>query len=718
MECRQDFLSTMRTWHPWCCSRPVSRRLRPALRRSCVYDDQLQNGFQDWSWATRDLHDSSTVHGGSSAISFEPDAWEAVYLHRDEAIDTIAYEALELWVHGGQEGGQEVKVAFLSENDVLVSVDLEEHLTGGAVAAGQWALARISFDDIGLSGVFNEVWFQDDTGGDQGTVFLDDIAVAERAGAVEPIEVTVVVDPDADRRPVNPRIYGVNRSSADDASELPFPVVRWGGNAATRYSWQDDVSNRASDWFFLNIPNRTDPATLPEGSQVDQFIDDARAAGSEVILTVPIIGWTPIDREPRWGFSIAKYGPQTNDECRESGYASWCNPDAGNGLDDPGGEPIVGNDPTDTSRAIGPGFVTDWMVHIAGRVGTAGAGGVRLFALDNEPMLWSSTHRDVHPSKLAYFEMWQRTESYAAAMKAEDADALVLGPVVWGWCAYYFSDADGCGNTGGTDYVAHGPFLEWYLDQAAAHEAASGVRLIDYLDIHYYPQASGVALSSNESAAVAARRLRSVKSLYDPGYVDESWIARPVRLIPEMREIVDAHHPGTRLAITEYSWGNDEGLTSALAQVEVLAIFGREGVDLATRWVEPRAGTRVEDAFAMFLDYDGAGSAVTGDSVRATSSDVDQVGAYGIRGADDTLYLVLVNKALQPADVELTVAGGLQHVIVLYGFGASSRLGPLGSITARPGAVTLQLPARSATLAVAEMDVRLPAPRRPSSRVR
>ena len=50
-------------------------------------------------------------------------------------------------------------------------------------------------------------------------------------------------------------------------------------------------------------------------------------------------------------------------------------------------------------------------------------------------------------------------------------------------------------------------------------------RTLDILDIHYYPQASGVT-SNKTDAATAALRLRSTRSLWDPTYTDESWIAQ------------------------------------------------------------------------------------------------------------------------------------------------------------------------------------------------
>ena len=67
-----------------------------------------------------------------------------------------------------------------------------------------------------------------------------------------------------------------------------------------------------------------------------------------------------------------------------------------------------------------------------GRYGTAASGGVLFYNLDNEPMLWNSTHRDVHPQPLSYDELRDRTYTYGAAIKAADPGAKTLGPVVVG----------------------------------------------------------------------------------------------------------------------------------------------------------------------------------------------------------------------------------------------------------------------------------------------
>jgi hypothetical protein len=540
-------------------------------------------------------------------------------------------------------------------------------------------------------------------------LFLLGLAAAPRVRAAD---VTVTVDPNADRRAISPLIYGVNFGSVAQANRLRWPVRRWGGNSVTRYSWELDTHNTASDWFFFNIVDGSS-TTLPNGSTADTFMSATRAAGGEVLLTVPTIGWTPKDRQKRWGYSIAKYGPQKDNECNTPNSMDWCTADAGNGVR-PDDSLILNNDPADTSTTIDPTYVTRWMQHIAAQFGTAGAGGVKLFALDNEPSLWSDTHRDVHPAKLTYDELWQRTRDYAAAIKAQDPAAKVFGPADWGWCAYFFSAADNCGP--GADRTAHGSLdlIDWYLKQAKDYaDAHGGLRLIDYLDIHYYPQASGVTLSDDESTATSALRLRTLKSLYDPAYVDESWIGGAgweggiVKLIPRMKAWIAARYPGTKLALTEYSWGNDAGASSTLAQAEALAIFGREGVDLATRWGAPDDNSKIEDAFLLYLNYNGAGGKVAGDTVRATTSNVDKVGSYAVRNGN-TLYVLLFNKDTAARTASVAVAGGLTQTAALYGFDGTNRLRALGSSTPAGGALNLTLAARSATLAVVTLGTATP----------
>ena len=675
-----------------------------------VYDNALAGGFQDWGWATRNLAATGDVHSAPAAISWEPDNWAGLYLHNDAGFDCADYLALRLWVKGVGGSGQQIDLAILLDNNALATVDLETYLPAGGISSSQWREAVLPFSALGLTDCsFNELVLQAGTAANQPEVRVDDIRFI--FDPTPPAAVTVAVDPALDRRAISDLVYGVNFATPAQLAAVGYTLNRWGGNRTTRYNWQLDVDNSANDWFFTNYTGSGNPPNLPAGSAADQFARDSRAGGAEVVLTLPTLGRVAgPDRERRWAFSEALYGAQVQTECTyfPAPPPDWCNADAGNGRCTLAANPlhcnaagnIVGNDPDDTTVAVQPSFITDWTAFMASRVGASSRGGVRYFALDNEPMLWNSTHRDVHPQPPTYAEVWNRGLAIAAAVKAQDPTAQILGPDTWGWCDLWTSAADAASGVwciDGPDRQAHGglPFVAWYLGQSCAHLAATGTRPVDYLDVHYYPQ-SGEAFGDE---AYAATRLQSIRELWDPSYTSSSWIADEVALIPRLRGWIDTYCPGTRLALTEYAWGDDAAPSGALAQAEVLAILGREGVDLATRWVVPAAGSKTEEAFRLFLDYDGAGAQALGDRVRAVSSDPAHVGAFAIRGHADELLLLLFNKDNAARDIQVSINATLAGNFALYRFTAATALGPAGSAAPAGGVLTLTLPARSATLA-------------------
>ena len=229
------------------------------------------------------------------------------------------------------------------------------------------------------------------------------------------------------QHPINPDIYGINFANDEllqFSKEIKLPFDRWGGNAVTRYNWKNDMSNHASDWFFENIAEENQhPEKLPDGSKTDTFIEKDRSIGARTMITLPLIGWTPKDREKRCGFSVKKYGPQQRTD-------QWA-PECGNGVHTDG-KPVTGNDPKDTSVPVNASFAKEWVQHLVKKYGKASAGGVRFYQMDNEYDLWHSTHRDVRPTAVGSDEILKLTEEYASAVKQVDPSAQILGLVGWG----------------------------------------------------------------------------------------------------------------------------------------------------------------------------------------------------------------------------------------------------------------------------------------------
>ncbi|MEO7062998.1 MAG: glycoside hydrolase family 44 protein [Dokdonella sp.] len=535
-------------------------------------------------------------------------------------------------------------------------------------------------------------------------------AVAPACAAAATIAVSV--DTSANVHPFSPLIFGVAYGNAARNAQIGYPLIRWGGNSATRYNWQVDVHSTAADYYYENIPGATDRTHMPPlGNEADAFVGAALAGGAQPLMTIPTIGWTPRADSPLnhpyfAGFSVAKYGAQQSTD-------PW-DPDAGNGLRTNNTE-ITGNDPLDTSTAVGPAFQKAWVAHLQSKFGGAANGGVKFYALDNEVMLWDSTHRDVHPNPTTFDETWNNAIAYGSAIKQQDASANVTGPVTWGYCDLFGSAKDNC--VDGPDRQAHGgmPFVAWYLQQVCANPLPGGAHVVDALDLHYYPQGANIALSDDDSSATAALRLRSLNELYNPGWVSESWIAdlgdadanhysKP-NLIPRARAWINQYCPGTKLAITEYNWGNDGTASGAVAQAELFGIFARDGVDMATRWIAPAANSLVERAFTLVLNYDGAGSKVQGNSVAATSANVDQLGAYAFTSGARTM-LLLTNKTASTQDAALSFAAAQGGAWKLFGFDASHAPHLLASGLINGKSLALSaLPAMSANLLVIDGDL-------------
>ena len=92
--------------------------------------------------------------------------------------------------------------------------------------------------------------------------------------------------------------------------------------------------------------------------------------------------------------------------------------------------------------------------------------------------------------------------------------------------------------------------------------------------------------------------------------------------------------PGTRLAITEYSIDSgNKVITDALAEADVLGIFGWQAMDLAAMWNPPQPTDPAAFSFLPFRNYDGRNHGFGNESVRAVSADQGTVSAYAAQRA-------------------------------------------------------------------------------------
>jgi uncharacterized protein (TIGR03437 family) len=518
------------------------------------------------------------------------------------------------------------------------------------------------------------------------TAFLCLAAVL--AGLAQQPGPALSVDANAGRHAISPDIYGINfywdlgsgntpqsaALAAAAALDIRATGRRWGGNSTSTYHWKFDVDNLDADWFYEVLPDTSvNAAKLPDGSSFNQFADQVRVSGGKIVGTIPVLGWLPNGRKEMCSFDIRTYGSQ----CKVDPYAQYHTAKCGNGIvydpacgdssvndgKGPKNPVYIKNDPTDAYAQSDETLQADWVRYAVSRYGKANQGGVAIWCLDNEPIWWDTMHRDIHPDPYTYDEVLALDIKYAEAIKQGDATALVSGPVGDNWASLWFSKKDivagqARGNywSNAVDRNAHSgvAFLPWYLQQMRNYEQQHGVRLLDYLDQHAYLAPANVAFSSAGSAATQALRLDSTRVFWDPAYVvtGDYWIKDvenngiPVapRFIPRLREMVAQNYPGTKMALTEYNWGALDNINGALAQADLLGIFGREGLDAANLWGPPKPTDPGALAFKIYRNYDGIGGTFGETGVQATSADQGKLALYAAVRSDLNLTLIAVNK--------------------------------------------------------------------------
>ena len=352
--------------------------------------------------------------------------------------------------------------------------------------------------------------------------------------------------------------------------------------------------------------------------------------------------------------------------------------------------------PPAAGTSVGSSWVGNWVTSLVTEFGlgnpTTGPGkGVAHWDLDNEPEYWSAVHRDVHPSPMTYDEVTNGGIGTALAIKTADPTALVSGPVISGWYNYFYSTEDVNGGYGTApcykpwsnpvDRQAHGgiPFIEYYLQQMQQAQTAYGMRLLDYVDIHTYFAAnyngSGTGLTAAGDTAEQIVRLNSTRVFWDPTYTDPNYTqpnyptdsnyttscnppAFAPQIIPTLQSWVVKDYPGTKTSIDEYNFGGMESINGALAEADILGIFGKYGLDKGMLWPTTNYSAQVPGtiAFEIYRNYDGVDSGFGNMALTSTSGNQGQLSIYGAqRTSDGAVTIVVINKTYGALTSTLTL---------------------------------------------------------------
>jgi hypothetical protein len=436
--------------------------------------------------------------------------------------------------------------------------------------------------------------------------------------------------------PISPMIYGVSNAPAEVLKALNPGLNSWGGDSSSRYNWEvGNAWNGGRDFFYQN----TNYGVL-SGSASDAFIEDSLEAGAAVRLTLPTLGWVAKNSD----LKTCSF-PLPDGSCGDADGATCFQP--GEIAD-----PKLANVASDVDSIVE--WVTEMLVENEYEID--------ILAMDNEPEMWGVTHYDVHPECTTYQEILDQYLVYAEAVRTVAPRVDLAGPVTCCW-EYYFDSA-----AGPVDKLNNGnqDFLPWFLEQVKKHDLSTGTTSINVLDLHYYPEG---LFNQNVDTATAAQRLRAPRSLWDTTYVDESWIAEPISLIPRMLGIIADNYPGLRLGISEWNFGADQSMNGALAIADVLGIYGRENLYYASYSDYPKLGSPGAFAFQMYTNYDGEGGHF-GDMYAQTISDTpDLITAYAsMDNKTRQAHIIIINKdPIRPLGVNVKLSNfGIPSTVELY----------------------------------------------------
>jgi len=286
-------------------------------------------------------------------------------------------------------------------------------------------------------------------------------------------DVTITVNAAEGKRAISPYIYGRNNTFDKPASFYTDAGLRFvrmnAGNNATKYNWRRKITGHP-DWYNNVYGSNWDATSEYVASNFP---------GMQVMWAFQLLGRVASNTNNNfndWGFNQSQWWQGVNQNLAGGGVPN---------TDDPGGRALVEGDdnlytmewPADSTVAI----LDHWF----------GPDGLNLnknqflyWNMDNEPDIWNGTHDDVMDVLLPASEFMDRFIEVAKKARAIFPEIKICGPVTtseWQWYKW----GDESIRIDGKYYC----WLEYFLKRISDEEKATGIRLLDVVDLHNYPYA-------------------------------------------------------------------------------------------------------------------------------------------------------------------------------------------------------------------------------------
>jgi hypothetical protein len=443
-------------------------------------------------------------------------------------------------------------------------------------------------------------------------------------------DVTITVNAKQGKKAVSPNIYGANNwfdKSAQFYKDAGLRMARTnGGNNATKYNWRKKISSHP-DWYNNVYTNDWD--------KISKDVS-ANHPTMQVMWAFQLLGRVASNTTHNfndWGYNQSKYWEGVNQNL------------AGGGTPNPTGSKAAIEGDINLYTEV---WTADSTVGILNH--WFGAGGLGLnkdqflyWNMDNEVDVWDGTHDDVMKNGLLPANEFM--DNYIAVAKKARAlfpEIKLCGPVAtseWQWFKW-----SGGGTTINGKYYC---WLEYFIKRCADEEKASGIRVLDVVDLHNY------ASASNDEAALQIHRMYYDKNYAYPGAngiksvnggwdnsINKEYIFQ--RINDWLDKYYGANH-GITCGVSEWHAATDQKNANSTAVVYAshLGTFANNGVELFTPWSWYTGMWETLHLFSRYAqDY----------SVSSTSSLENTVSGYTtVNEAADSMTVIIVNRDMSSA---------------------------------------------------------------------
>jgi hypothetical protein len=450
-------------------------------------------------------------------------------------------------------------------------------------------------------------------------------------------DVTITVDVKANNKPISPYIYGRNNTLSNDPAK-PLTAIDWTrvresgvnilreghGNNSTKYNWRLKLVS-SPDWFNSVGNEDWDYAAkmLQQNCPKIQGMWSFQLLGKAAKSTAY--------NYDVWGLYLKtgqKAWPPVSSDQNLTGLGE---PDltsgAKNALKEGNTDLYLMNWTSDSTVGILDHWISDKGLNLKKEK-------IQYWCMDNEPEIWSGTHNDVKPALTAeqYIQNYIKTAKLA---RAKYPDIKLIGPATcneWFWWA---------------SWGTHTPkiWLEYFIKRIAEEEKASGVKLLDVLDIHFYPG------TSDSTKLLQMHRVYFDKTYNFPeangsSMANGGWDTsiKKEYILERCRSWLTKYfgpNNNIGLGVTECGINSKNPNVQALFYASTMGEFMKNGAELFTPWSWE---VGMWEALHLFASYNKS------ICVLSLSSQEEFVSGYSsINSTSDSLVVTLINRSTTTA---------------------------------------------------------------------